>query len=452
MIDEILTMIENKEFVKLRSTLAEMNAPDIALMFDEVPQDTVLRLFRLLPKELASDTFVEMEPDTQEHLISAFSDKELRDVLEEMYVDDTVDIIEEMPANMVKRILKQTDSETRAAINKILKYPKDSAGSIMTIEYVALKAEMTVSQAFDRIRATGVDKETIYTCYVMDANRHLIGITTAKDLLLSDPQTKIGDMMETNVIFVDTFEDKEHVANLFDKYDFLAMPVVDKETRLVGIITVDDVIDVIQEENTEDIEKMAAILPSEKPYLKTTVWETFKNRVPWLMLLMLSSTFTGKIISSFEETLAVCVALTAFIPMLMGTGGNSGGQSSVTVIRALSLGDVEMKDIFKILKKELFVALLCGIALAVVNFGKMMLIDQADILASGQSPILVSLVVSLTLIATVVCAKIVGCSLPILVKRLGFDPAVTASPFVTTIVDAISLLIYFEIAMNILKF
>lgn len=452
MIDEILSMIENKEFVKLRSTLSEMNAPDIALMFDDVPEDTVLRLFRLLPKELAAETFVEMEPDTQEHLISAFSDKELRDVLDEMYVDDTVDIIEEMPANMVKRILKQTDSETRSEINKILKYPKDSAGSIMTIEYVALKAEMTVSQAFDRIRATGVDKETIYTCYVMDANRHLIGITTAKDLLLSDPQTKIGDMMETNVIFVDTFEDKEHVANLFDKYDFLAMPVVDKETRLVGIITVDDVIDVIQEENTEDIEKMAAILPSEKPYLKTTVWETFKNRVPWLMLLMLSSTFTGKIISAFEETLAVCVALTAFIPMLMGTGGNSGGQSSVTVIRALSLGDVEMKDIFKILKKEFLVALLCGVILAVVNFLKMMLIDQSSIIASGQSPMLVALVVSLTLIATVVCAKLVGCSLPILVKRFGFDPAVTASPFVTTIVDAISLLIYFEIAMHILQF
>ncbi len=452
MINEILSMLENKEFVKLRSTLSELNAPDIALMFDEVPEETVLRLFRLLPKELAADTFVEMEPDTQEHLISAFSDKELRDVLDEMYLDDTVDIIEEMPANVVKRILRQSDSETRSEINKILKYPKDSAGSIMTIEYVSLKTDMTVGQAFDRIRATGVDKETIYTCYVTDSNRHLIGITTAKELLLCDPSVKIGDMMETNVIYVDTYEDKEHVANLFDKYDFLAMPVVDKETRLVGIITVDDVIDVIQEETTEDIEKMAAILPSEKPYLKTSVWDTFKNRVPWLMLLMLSSTFTGKIISSFEETLSVCVALTAFIPMLMGTGGNSGGQSSVTVIRALSLGDVEMKDILKILKKEFLVALLCGIVLAVVNFLKMMLIDQNTIIASGQSPMLVSVVVSLTLIVTVVSAKLVGCSLPILVKRLGFDPAVMASPFVTTIVDAISLLIYFEIAMNVLQF
>lgn len=452
MIEEILTMIENKEFVKLRSTLSEMNGPDIALLLDEVPQNTALQLFRLLPKELAADTFVEMEPDTQEHLISAFSDRELREVLDEMYVDDTVDIIEEMPATMVKRILKQTDSETRSEINKILKYPKDSAGSIMTIEYVALKAQMTVAQAFDRIRATGVDKETIYTCYVTDANRHLIGITTVKELLLASPDARIGDIMETNVIYVDTNEDKEHVANLFDKYDFLAMPVVDTETRLVGIITFDDVIDVIQEENTEDIEKMAAILPSEKPYLRTSAWEIFKNRIPWLLLLMLSSAFTGGIISSFENTLSACVALTAYIPMLMGTGGNSGGQSSVTIIRALSLNDVEMGDIWKILKKEFFVSLFCGIVLAAVNFGKMMLIDQATIIASGQDPVTVAIVVSLTLMATVFCAKIAGSALPILVKRLGFDPAVMASPFVTTIVDAISLVIYFEIAMSFLKF
>ncbi len=452
MIDEILTLIQNKEFVKLRSTLSELNAPDIALIFDELPEDSIIRLFRLLPKELAADVFVEMDPDTQEHLISTFSDKELREVLDEMYVDDTVDIIEEMPANVVKRILKQSDPETRGHINKILNYPKDSAGSIMTIEYVDLKANMTVGQAFNRIRATGVDKETIYTCYVTDSNRHLIGITTVKELLLCDPDVTIGDMMETNVIFVDTTEDKENVANLFDKYDFLAMPVVDKETRLVGIITFDDVIDVIQEEHTEDIEKMAAILPSEKPYLKTDVWEIFKNRIPWLLLLMLSSTFTGGIISSFETTLSACVILTAFIPMLMGTGGNSGGQSSVTIIRALSLNDIEMKDIFKILRKEAGVALLCGTTLGIVNFVKMMLIDQGAILASGQEPIMVALVVSLTLVVTVVCAKLAGCALPILVKRIGFDPAVMASPLVTTIIDAMSLLIYFEIARNILHF
>ncbi len=452
MIDEILTLIQDKEFFRLRSTLSEMNAPDIALIFDELPEDSIIRLFRLLPKELAADVFVEMDPDTQEHLISSFSDKELREVLDEMYVDDTVDIIEEMPANVVKRILKQSDPETRGHINKILNYPKDSAGSIMTIEYVNLKADMTVSQAFNRIRATGVDKETIYTCYVTDSNRHLIGITTVKELLLCDPDITIGDMMETNVIFVDTFEDKENVANLFDKYDFLAMPVVDKETRLVGIITFDDVIDVIQEEHTEDIEKMAAILPSEKPYLKTDVWEIFKNRIPWLLLLMLSSTFTGGIISSFESTLSACVILTAFIPMLMGTGGNSGGQSSVTIIRALSLNDIEMKDILKILRKEAGVALLCGTTLAIVNFAKMMIIDQAAIIESGQEPVMVALVVSLTLIVTVVCAKLAGCTLPILVKRIGFDPAVMASPLVTTIIDAMSLLIYFEIAMSILHF
>ncbi len=452
MIDEILTLIENKEFVKLRSTLSEMNGPDIALIFEEISEEYHLRIFRLLPKELAAETFVEMDADTQERLIKAFSDAELRAVLDEIYLDDTVDIIEEMPANVVKRILSQSDPETRTEINKILNYPKDSAGSIMTIEYVNLKADMTVGQAFDRIRATGVDKETVYTCYVTDANRRLIGITTVKDLLLSNTDVQIGDMMETNVIFVDTLEDKETVANLFDKYDFLAMPVVDKETRLVGIITFDDVIDVIQEEHTEDIEKMAAMLPSEKPYLKTSSWEIFKNRIPWLLLLMLSSTFTGRIISSFEETLSVCVALTAFIPMLMGTGGNSGGQASVTIIRGLSLNEIEMKDILKILKKEFFVSLLCGLVLAIINFAKMILIDQGTILASGQNPLLVAFVVSLTLLATVVCAKLVGCSLPVLVKRFGFDPAVMASPFVTTIVDAISLLIYFEIAMGILRF
>ncbi len=452
MIDEILTLIESKEFVKLRSTLSDLNAPDIALILEEIPQEYILRVFRLLPKELAAEVFVEMEPETQEHLIGIFSDIELREMLDEIFVDDTVDIIEEMPANVVKRILRQSDPETRSQINKILNYPKDSAGSIMTIEYVDLKADMTVGQAFDRIRKTGVDKETIYTCYVTDSNRHLIGITTVKELLLCNPEEKIGDIMETNVIFVDTFDDKENVAILFDKYDFLAMPVVDKETRLVGIITFDDVIDVIQEEHTEDIEKMAAILPSEKPYLKTSSLEIFKNRIPWLLLLMLSSTFTGKIIGSFENTLSACVALTAFIPMLMGTGGNSGGQASVTIIRGLSLNEIGMKDILKILKKEFFVSLFCGAVLAITNFAKMMLIDQSIIVASGQDPVLVSFVVSLTLLATVVCAKLVGCSLPILVKRLGFDPAVMASPFVTTIVDAISLLIYFEIAMSFLKF
>lgn len=452
MFDEILEMLNQKDFVKLRSTLSDLQAPDIALMFDEMPQEYIPRLFRLLPKELAAETFVEMSPDIQEALIFAFSDRELHDVLDEMYLDDTVDIIEEMPANVVKRILRQSDPDTRSQINQILKYPKDSAGSIMTIEYVDLKTQMTVAEAFDRIRKTGVDKETIYTCYVTDANRRLLGFTTVKDLLLADMSREIGDVMETNVKYVDTFEDKEDVANLFDKYDFLAMPVVDKETRLVGIITFDDVIDVIREESTEDIEKMAAMTPSEKPYLKTSVFDTFKQRIPWLLLLMVSATFTGKIISSFEQTLSACVALTAFIPMLMDTGGNSGGQSSVTVIRSLSLNDIGMRDIFKILRKEFFVALLCGITLAAANFVKMMIVDYGTITASGQNPVLVSVVVCLTLFATVVCAKLIGCSLPILAKRIGFDPAVMASPFITTIVDAISLIIYFSVASSILHF
>lgn len=452
MFDEILEMLSQKDFVKLRSTLSDLQAPDIALMFDEIPQEYIPRLFRLLPKELAAETFVEMSPDIQEALIFAFSDRELHDVLDEMYLDDTVDIIEEMPANVVKRILRQSDPDTRSQINQILKYPKDSAGSIMTIEYVDLKTQMTVAEAFDRIRKTGVDKETIYTCYVTDANRRLLGFTTVKDLLLADMSREIGDVMETNVKYVDTFEDKEDVANLFDKYDFLAMPVVDKETRLVGIITFDDVIDVIREESTEDIEKMAAMTPSEKPYLKTSVFDTFKQRIPWLLLLMVSATFTGKIISSFEQTLSACVALTAFIPMLMDTGGNSGGQSSVTVIRSLSLNDIGMRDIFKILRKEFFVALLCGITLAAANFIKMMIVDCGTITASGQNPVLVAVVVCLTLFATVVCAKLIGCTLPILAKRIGFDPAVMASPFITTIVDAISLIIYFSVASSILHF
>ncbi len=452
MLEKILNLLENKEFVKLRSTLSDLNAVDIALILEEIPQEYVLRLFRFLPKELAADTFVEMQSETQEHLITSITDRELQAILEEMYLDDTVDIIEEMPANVVKRILRQSAPETRSEINKILNYPKDSAGSIMTIEYVNLKADMTVSQAFDRIRATGVDKETVYTCYVTDANRKLLGFITVKDMLLCDGSSKVGDIMETNVIYVDTFEDKENVANLFGKYDFLAMPVVDKETRLVGIITIDDVIDVIQEETTEDIEKMAAILPSEKPYLKTSVFETVKQRIPWLMLLMLSATFTEKIISSFEQTLATCVVLTAFIPMLMGTGGNSGGQASVTIIRSLSLNEIRLRDIFKVQSKEFFVSLFCGLILSVVNFGKMLLLDSGNIAAAGQNPVMIALVVSLTLFITIVLAKFVGCTLPILVKRIGLDPAVTASPFITTIIDAISLTIYFQVAIHLLNF
>ena len=463
-IEEAVELLRNKKYVELKKILSAMNPADIATLFEELSVNELVVVYRLLPKDLAADTFVEMEPDNQQTLIHSFSDSELKEVLDELYLDDTVDIIEEMPANVVKRILRSTDADTRKKINQILKYPEDSAGSIMTIEFVSLKKNMTVSEALTRIRRTGVDKETIYTCYVTEeSDNKLIGLVTVRTLLLANEDDIIGEIMQTNVIYVNTHQDKEEVAGFFDKYHFLALPVVDEESRLVGIVTVDDAIEVITDEATEDIEKMAAIIPGEKPYLKTGVIETWKNRIPWLLLLMLSSTFTGKIISSFESALSACVVLTAYIPMLMGTGGNSGGQSSVTIIRALSLNDVSMKDILKILWKETRVAALAGITLGVVNFVKMMIFDSGDIVASigegaafltGAPPVyaamLVSFVVCIALVVSVLCAKVVGAALPILVKRIGFDPAVMASPFVTTIVDAISLLVYFQIATVVL--
>ena len=454
--DEIITvdgvgeMLSQKKYAELRGILIEIEPADIAQMFDDLSEEQVLLVFRLLPKELAAETFAELEGDIQERLIRSFSDNELKEVLEEMYLDDTVDMIDEMPATVVKRILKNTDAETRARINELLHYPEDSAGSIMTIEYVDLKALMTVEDAFTRIRRTGVDKETIYTCYVTDQNRKLLGMVSVKTLLLSQPDCLIGDIMETNIISVKTNDDKEFVAHQFEKYDFLAIPVVDNEDRLVGIVTFDDALDVIQEENTEDIEKMAAILPGDKPYLRTGVFETWKNRIPWLLLLMVSSTFTGQIITSFEQSLAALVILTAYVPMLMDTGGNAGGQASVTIIRSLSLGDIEMKDILRIMWKESRVSLLCGVTLAVLNFGKMLLVDRL-IFGNSDVTVWVALVVCLTLVLAVFVAKLVGCTLPILAKRIGFDPAVMASPFITTIVDAVSLLIYFNIATAILK-
>jgi len=439
-------LLKSKKYADLRHLLAETNPADIAEFLKDLTNDELLLAFRILPKDQAADTFVEMEAEEQEALIRSFSDNELKAVVSDLFVDDTVDILEEMPANVVKRILRFTDSETRRSINEILKYPEDSAGSIMTTEYVRFKKNMNVSEAISHIRTTGVDKETIYTCYVTDLNNKLIGMVSAKTLLLSAPDDIIEDIMETNVISFTTTEDQEEVAKAFDKYNFMAIPVVDEETRLVGIVTFDDAIDVLQDETTEDIEKMAAIIPSEKSYLKTGVWETWKQRIPWLLLLMVSATFTGSIISSYESALASCVILTSFIPMLMDTGGNSGGQSSVTIIRSLSLGDVEMKDIFKIVFKECRVALLCGITLAIVNFGKMMLLDRTAIILDGQSAFFVSFVVSLTLLVTVFIAKFVGSTLPIAAKKIGFDPAVMASPFITTIVDALSLLVYFNFA------
>lgn len=442
MLDKILELLENKDFPQLGNLLKDMNPADVAELFEDLPREKMALVFRLLPKELAADAFAYMNPDEQTVLVEAFSDKELHDVVNELYVDDAADMIEEMPANLVKRILRHTDAETRVLINQILNYPKDSAGSIMTMEYVDLKRGMTVEEAFDRIRAIGVEKETVYTCYVTDSRRKLKGIVTVKDLLLAPKNELIRNIMETNIIYVSTHTDKEEVASLFGKYDFLAVPVVDNEERLVGIVTVDDAIDVIQDEATEDIEMMAAITPTDKPYMKTGVFVTWKKRIPWLLLLMISATFTGSIITSFEDALSASIVLTGFIPMLMDTGGNAGSQASVSIIRGLSLGEIEYKDIGRILWKEARVAFLCGVSLAVANFVKLLLIDRVTI------P--VAIVVCSTLVVTVLAAKLVGCSLPLLAKRIGFDPAVMASPFITTIVDALSLLIYFRIACAVL--
>ena len=459
----VTELLRNKEYLSLKEVLGELNPADIAVIFEDLNLNEIIILFRLLPKDLAADTFVEMESDYQEALIRSFSDAELREVLDELYLDDTVDIIEEMPANVVKKILRNTDNATRKNINELLKYPEDSAGSIMTIEFVSLRKNMTVAEALTRIRRTGVDKETIYTCYVTEQINKLIGIVTAKILLLANEDDIIEDIMETNTIFVNTHDDKEEVASLFDKYHFLALPVTDDEQRLVGIVTVDDAIEVMTDEATEDIEKMAAITPGEKPYLKTGVFETYFSRVPWLLILMISAAFTQSVITSYEGALSTCVVLTAYIPMIMSTGGNSGSQSSVSIIRALSLNDVEMGDILKILWKELRVSVLCGITLAIANFIKMMIFDKGAIIVSVANTsgwlstlpeisvaLLVSVVVCITIVITVFCAKLVGCSLPILAKRLGFDPAVMANPFITTIVDALSLVVYFTVATSLL--
>lgn len=440
--EKILTLLEEKKYQELKQVLNEMESADIAAMFEELPESKMTLLFRLLSKETAAEVFVELESDTQEVLITSFSDSELKEVLEELYVDDAVDIIEEMPANVVKRILLHSNSEMRHSINLILQYPKDSAGSIMTVEYVDLKENMTVEDAFLHIRRTGVDKETVYTCYVTDPNRKLVGLVTVKDLLLSDYSCTMSEIMETNIIYVNTLDDREDVARQFGKYDFLAIPVVDQERRLVGIVTVDDAIDVLEEENTEDIEKMAAITPSDKPYLKTGVFETWKHRIPWLLFLMISATFTGAIITYYNDALGAFTILSSFIPMLMDSGGNAGGQASVSIIRGIALGEIEFRDLFRVVWKESRVALLCGLTMAATNFLKLMFFDRVGIAVAA--------VVCLTLLLTIFCAKIVGCILPMLAKRIGFDPAVMASPFITTIVDALSLAIYFKIAVFLL--
>ena len=443
-------MLEEKKYAFLRDLLVTLNPADIADLFTSIEEKNLPLLFRLLPKELAAETFVEMEPEEQELLIRTFSDNELKEIVDELYVDDAAALVEEMPANVVKRILRQADPVMRSSINQILRYPENSAGSLMTTEYVSLRVDMTVEESILRIRRQGVDKETIYTCYVTEG-RKLVGIVTVKDLLLAqDDETPIADIMETNLISVNTHTDQEEVALMFSRYDFLALPVVDLENRMVGIITVDDAIDVMQDEATEDMEMMGGILPSEKTYIRSSPWDLFKSRIPWLLLLMVSATFTGMIISSFESALATHAALIAFIPMLMGTGGNSGSQSSVTIIRALSLEELHLGDLARVIWKEIRTAVLCGFVLSVVCYLKIWLVDGLLLGNSDISP-LINLVVCLALFSTVLIAKVVGAILPLLAKALKLDPAVMASPFITSIVDALSLLVYFLFASMLLN-
>ena len=444
--ETIKLLLDDKKFSTLRDFLITMKPFDIAAVFENLQDEKMPILFRILPKELAAETFVEMDDETQEFLIHGFSDCELKEVVDELFVDDAVDLIEEMPANVVKRILRQADKDMRKQINELLKYPEDSAGSIMTTEFIVLRPDMTAEMAIKRIRRTGVDKETIYTCYVTDANNKLIGITTVKDLLLAEDDELVKSIMEENVISVTTLADQEQVAQMFSNYNFLALPVVDNENRLVGIVTIDDAIDVIQEEATEDIEKMAAVLPSDKPYMKTSVFGLYKKRAPWLLILMLSATFTSAIISSFEAVLANVLILSSFIPMITGSGGNAGSQASVSVIRALSLGEIHFRSIFLVLWKEFRVSILCGITLAAANFVKLLLFD----LNGQENAFMIALVISLTLVGTIIMAKLVGSSLPLLASKVGFDPAVMANPLISTVCDSLSLLIYFGVAKLIL--
>ncbi|MDL2301807.1 magnesium transporter [Lachnospiraceae bacterium OttesenSCG-928-D06] len=441
-VSDLRELLVTKQYTKLRQLLAEMNDADIAALMEELEDSEILKIFRILPKDLAADVFSYMEVDYQQRIIVSLTDKEAAGIINNLMADDAVDLLEEMPANVVKRLLVNATAEVRRDINHLLRYPEDSAGSIMTVEYVDLKESLTVNEAIDRIRKVGMDSETINICYVLDTRRRLVGTVALRHLLLSQGEDEIADIMNRNVISVQTLMDQEEVAGQFKKYDFIVMPVVDNEKRLVGIITVDDIVDILEEETTEDMEKMAALVPSDKPYMKTGVFEIFKKRIPWLLLLMISATFTGKIISSFEDALSVYVVLTAFIPMLMDSGGNAGGQASVTIIRGLSLGEIIYKDVPKILFKELGVGIVCGITLGAANFVKLMLFDQVGIA--------VAFVVCVTLLVAVIVAMLIGCILPIVAKRIGFDPAVMASPFITTIVDAVALLVYFQVATRVL--
>ncbi len=436
-------LIENKQYTSLRQELVEWNNADIAAILEELDHEDLIKIFRILPKSKAADVFAYLSIETEQSIITSLTDREAANIINNLMADDATDLMEEMPAGVVKKLLANATSETRRDINHLLRYPEDSAGSIMTVEFVDLKVDLTVEKAIERIRKTGIDKETINNCYVLDNERHLIGTVSLRHLLLRNDSDVVGDFMNDNIISVNTLTDQEEVANLFFKYDFTTMPVVDNENRLVGIITIDDVVDIMQEETTEDIEKMAAILPTDKPYMRTGVFETYKKRIPWLLLLMISATVTGKIITHYEEALGTYIVLTSFIPMLMDTGGNAGGQASVTIIRGLSLNDILFKDMFKVIWKEIRVAIFCGITLSAANFVKVLLIDHVTVS--------VAIVVCLTLLLAVIFAKLVGCTLPMFAQKLGFDPAVMASPFITTIVDALSLAIYFNIATKLLN-
>lgn len=448
--EELFELLENRRIKELQQILEGMNEFDIAAFLSELKPQQMAMVFRMLSKEKGAEVFANLEVEEQELIINSITDTELASIIEELYLDDAVDMMEELPANVVKRVMRIATSETRNLINQFLRYPEDSVGSIMTAEYVDLKKYMNVRESIARIRRIGKDSETIYTCYVTSADRRLEGVVTLRELLLSNDDEIIENIMDTNVIFATTTDDKERVVNLFSDYDLLAVPVVDKEGRLVGIVTVDDVIDVMHQEATEDIEKMAAITPSDRPYMRLGTLELWRNRIPWLMLLMIGATFTGLIISSFEDALAAQAALTAFIPMLMGTGGNSGSQSSVTIVRGLSLGEIRFSDMGKILWKELRVGLLCGISLAAVNFIKILLVDHT-LLGNSEITIMIAAVVCITLVGTVVVAKLVGCILPLLVEKIGLDPAVMASPLLSTIVDALTLCVYFSVARGLLK-
>lgn len=440
----IRELLDSKQYTRLRQMLSELNDADIAALLEEMEEQDMLKVFRILPKDLAADVFSYMDVDNQQFIITSLSDRDAANIVDNLMADDAADLMEEMPANVVKKILANASPETRRDINHLLRYPEDSAGSIMTVEYVDLKENLTVDEAIARIRKIGVDSETINICYVLDSRRKLVGTVALRYLLLSQPDEVISDIMHENVISISTMMDQEEVARQFQKYDFTAMPVVDNENRLVGIITVDDIVDILQEEATEDIEKMAAIVPSDKPYMKTGVLETWKKRIPWLLLLMVSATFTGRIIASYESALSACMVLSTFIPMLMDTGGNAGSQASVSIIRGISLDEIRFYDLPGVIWKEARVALLCGVTLSAGNFVKLMLFDRVAVQ--------VAFVICITLVVTVFVAKIVGCSLPMLAKKIGFDPAVMASPFITTIVDALSLVIYFQIATVLLQF